>query len=103
MGGFHYELQNIMQKHVIKIIKDLNEIAESKKAEWWNNYLRNDIEFIGVGMPDNRNIILNWHKSNQLSIPEIIEVAEGLMSKKIAEYKLAAILLYQNIIIGKPL
>jgi 3-methyladenine DNA glycosylase AlkD len=89
-----------MIKHAKYIIAELNKIADGEKSEWWNNYLRNEIKFIGVGMPDNRNIILNWHKSNQLAIPEIIEVANELISQKIAEYKLSAILIYQVLVIG---
>lgn len=89
-----------MNKHVNKIISKLNEVADKKKAIWWRNYLRHEIEFIGVGMPDNRNIILSWQKENQLSLSELIEIADALMTQKIAEYKLAAILIYQLFIIN---
>jgi 3-methyladenine DNA glycosylase AlkD len=89
-----------MKKHVNFIISDLNKIADEKKSAWWNNYLRHEIEFIGVSMPNNRNIILSWQKENQLSLDELTEVADELMLQKIAEYKLAAFLIYQNYILG---
>ena len=87
-----------MNNHTEYIISALNKIADINKSAWWNNYLRNEIEFIGVGMPDNRNIILNWHKKKHLAVSECIDVCHELMSQDIAEYKLAAILLYQYVI-----
>ena len=55
-----------MNKHVKYIISELQQIADEKKAAWWVSYLRNEINFIGVGIPDNRRIILSFQKEMNL-------------------------------------
>ena len=90
-----------MNKHVKYIIAELKQLADEKKAAWWIRYLRNEIEFIGVSIPDSRKIILSFQKENQLTIPELINVSDNLMTKEIAEYKIAAVLIYQNLILGQ--
>ena len=89
-----------MNKHVKFIISELINHADKNKSEWWNNYLRHEINFIGVGIPDIRKIIVSWKNENNLSISELFTSTDELMSQDTSEYKLAAILIYQQFILG---
>ncbi len=88
-----------MNSHVDYLKSEIDKIAEKSKAEWWNNYLRNTIRFIGVGIPDIRNILNRWYPTID-DEAALILIADKLIHLKIAEYKLAGILIYQNFLLG---
>ena len=74
--------------------------ANPEKAAWWNNYLKDSIRFIGVGIPDIRKILLDWHKTGAGN-PDYRTTANQLLRQESAEFKLAGILIYQLFLLGK--
>ncbi|OQX74013.1 MAG: hypothetical protein B6D64_13255 [Bacteroidetes bacterium 4484_276] len=46
------------------IVTEINKLADSKKANWWNNYLKNPVSFIGVGIPQIRDILIKTRKKH---------------------------------------
>ena len=87
-----------MVNHVEHIKSEISSIANKSKSKWWNNYLKNSIQFIGVGIPDIRKILINWHAGNNGN-SEFIAIADKLISLEIAEFKLAGILIYQEFLL----
>ncbi len=82
------------------IIAEVNKLADKPKSDWWNNYLKNTVEFIGVGIPEIRKILLK-QKSSFENDPQLIGIADELISLEIAEHKLAGVLIYQLFLLGK--
>ena len=89
-----------MKIHIKNIIREIDGLADQAKAVWWNNYLKNSIRFIGVGIPDIRKILIKWQKTveDEFDYPTL---ADDLIRLEIAEYKLAGILIYQLFVLGK--
>lgn len=89
------------------IIKELQasflKIASEKKKLWWEKYMRNVINFRGVGIPDIRNLQKKWYKKHleHLSYKEQIEITLEFFRQDLAEDKLAGILLLQNYLFDK--
>jgi len=85
--------------HLRQIVFDeIKERATPVKAEWWNQYLKGEIPFLGVGTPDIREIFMN--RDRELAFEELpmnrqVSLVNGLMRGKYAEEKLAAILYVQ--------
>ncbi len=76
----------------------LRQAADPNKAEWWNNYLKGAIAFIGVGTPEIRQLFLDRdreHAFTELSMNKQVSLVNGLMRGSYAEEKLAAILYVQ--------
>lgn len=93
--------QIAMDTHAKHLIKQINQHANEAKSDWWNRHLHNAIQFAGVTMPQIKSIVREWKKENPLSVKEYLEIADLMLSKEIAEYKIAGILIYQKCIIGK--
>jgi 3-methyladenine DNA glycosylase AlkD len=89
-----------MDEHIKYITSRIDGISDANKAAWWNNYLKDSVRFIGIGMPDLRKIIRAWQKvaGDGVAYPE---VADELIGLEIAEYKLAGILIYQLFVLGR--
>ncbi len=41
------------------VFEEIREKATPDKAEWWNQYLKGEIPFLGVGTPEIRKVFLN--------------------------------------------
>ena len=41
------------------VFEEIKEKATPDKAEWWNQYMKGEIPFLGVGTPDIREVFLN--------------------------------------------
>ncbi|RLD58083.1 MAG: hypothetical protein DRJ05_08635 [Bacteroidetes bacterium] len=89
-----------MQDQTKTIITEINKLADKPKADWWNNYLKNTVKFIGVGIPEIRKVLLK-QKSGFENDPQLLEIADELISLKIAEHKLAGVLIYQLFLLDK--
>jgi len=86
------------------VVEELMEKSVSKKAEWWNRYLKGEIPFMGLGIPEIRKVLLDLNVSGELeSLPmnRQVGLVNGLMKGHFAEQKLAAILYIQLFWLGK--
>ena len=83
-----------MMSHTESIIEALNAYGDPAKADWWYRYMHHKIRFIGVGIPEIRKRLHEWHSALHKT-PHYLQVADELLKQEIAEYKLAGILLYQ--------
>ena len=80
------------------VFEEIKEKATPDKAEWWNQYLKGEIPFLGVGTPEIREVFLNRDREsafNELSMNKQVSLVNGLMRGDFAEEKLAAILYVQ--------
>jgi 3-methyladenine DNA glycosylase AlkD len=85
--------------HLRQIVFDeIKERATPDKAEWWTQYLKGEIPFLGVDTPEIREVFLNRDREsafNELSMNKQVSLVNGLMRGEFAEEKLAAILYVQ--------
>jgi len=88
---------------IIKLQEILNTLSNQKKKQWWERYMKHVIEFRGVGIPDIRKIQKNWVKEHllHLSYEEQINIAMQCFRQKLAEDKLAGVLLLENYLYDK--
>jgi 3-methyladenine DNA glycosylase AlkD len=79
----------------------LHAAGDPGKKQWWENYMRGAIPFIGVGIPEIR-ILLRQHYREfglaETSLDDRIALFHRLIDGSVSEEKLAAILLVQNFI-----
>lgn len=86
------------------VVEELKEKSVPKKADWWNNYLKGKIPFMGLGMPEIRKVLLELNKMvdlEYLPMNRQVGIVNGLMRGHFAEQKLAAILYIQMFWLGK--
>jgi len=94
---------------VDQITAKLQNLAEPRKKEWWDKYLKHVIEFYGVPMADIRTSVKDWvnlsglleedgedDKNGASSIAVLKQTAWSLIEQPVAEQKLAGILIFQN-------
>jgi len=70
----------------------------AKKAAWWNRYMKGEIPFIGVGIPEIRQTFLDRDRESafaEMPMNRQVGLVNGLMRGRYAEEKLAAILYIQ--------
>jgi 3-methyladenine DNA glycosylase AlkD len=87
-----------MKEVRIDISEQLKRSGSSKKAEWWNHYMKGEIPFLGVGIPDIRRVFLDRNRESSftsLAMNKQVALVNGLMRGTYAEEKLAAILYVQ--------
>lgn len=89
-----------MESEIKQIIYQIDSLSDQKKADWWNNYLKDTIKFIGVSIPDIRKILKTWNKKNKTDVEVLIKIADELIKYDIAEYKLAGILIFQEFLLN---
>ena len=86
------------------VVEELKENSETRKAAWWNSYLKGKIAFMGLGIPEIRKVLLDLNrrqKLDQLPMNQQVGIVNGLMKGHFAEQKLAAILYVQLFWLGK--
>lgn len=86
------------------VVEELQEKSVPKKADWWNNYLKGKIPFMGLGIPEIRKVLLDLNKMvdlEHLPMNRQVGIVNGLMKGHFAEQKLAAILYVQLFWLGK--
>ena len=87
-----------MNQARIDISEQLRRSGSTKKAAWWNQYMKGEIPFLGVGIPEIRNVFLDRDKESsftRLTMNKQVALVNGLMRGTYAEEKLAAILYVQ--------
>ncbi len=88
-----------MNTHALYIINHLKAIQNPEKAKWLERYVKHNIQSLGVGIPQIREIVQAFGTTYQLSkqpIGEQIEFLDELMKQDFTEPKLAAILFIQQ-------
>lgn len=84
-------------------VQELEERAVPRKADWWNRYMKGEINFVGAGIPEIRKLLLEMNTSeglDQLPMNRQVSLVNGLMRSNLAEHKLAAILYIQLFWLG---
>jgi len=82
----------------------LAKLADKKTKDWWENYVKHNTKFRGVGIPKIREKLKEWHKKEEiekLSLNEQLDLALSFFSEKYAEDKLAGILFLQYYLYNK--
>lgn len=93
-----------MIQHGPDIVVELKRNAKTEKADWWNRYLKGTIPFIGAGIPEIRQILLERNSReglDQMPMNRQVGLVHGLIKGRFAEEKLAAILYIQLFWLGK--
>ena len=91
-----------MTTYIADLQARLDARAEKPRREWWERYLKGVIPFRGVDMSGIRAAVREWFDDNDLvKLPrdERINLAWELLRRKLAEDKLAGILLMQEILL----
>jgi len=86
------------------VVEELKEKSVPGKADWWNNYLKGKIPFMGLGIPEIRKVLLDLNQMaglEHLPMNRQVGIVNGLMRGRFAEQKLAAILYIQLFWLGK--
>lgn len=76
----------------------LQDAGQASKKQWWERYLKNEIEFYGTPMADIRSAVKKWiTDQDPKATPEQLRcLAWDMFRQPIAEQKLAAILILQE-------
>lgn len=85
-------------------VQELEERSVPRKADWWNRYLKGEIRFVGTGIPEIRELLLEMNQSeglDQLPMNRQVNLVNGLMKSNLAEHKLASVLYIQLFWLGK--
>ena len=86
---------------IVDLIKESIRANTSDKSKaFWSKYLRDEIEFIGIGIPEIRKILKETIDNKSFSIKELKNISYKLFQSRIAEDKLAGILVIQLFIIN---
>ena len=81
-----------------KLKSQLAKLANKKTKLWWENYIKHNTKFRGVGIPKLREELKEWYKQEQidkLSLNEQLDLALSFFSEEYSEDKLAGILFLQ--------
>jgi len=90
---FISEFQEILQKN-----------SNDKTRLWWENYLKNEIKFRGVGIPDIRSLLRDWYAKNRIntcSLDQQFDLALQFFKEPYTEDKLTGVLILQLFLIDK--
>ena len=92
-----------MNQHAETLVQELRIRSIPQKADWWNSYMKGEIQFVGTSIPEIRKLLIEKNSSeglSQLSMNQQVSFVNGLMRSDLAEHKLAAILYIQLFWIG---
>jgi hypothetical protein len=93
-----------MNQHAETLVQELKVRSVPQKADWWNQYMKGEIRFVGTSLPDIRKLLKEKNASeglDQLPMNQQVGLVNGLMRSELAEHKLAAILYIQLFWLGK--
>ena len=91
-------------KLVKTLLSQLDKIADKKTKAWWENYVKHNTVFRGVGIPQIREEVARWYKNEQLDklpLDDQLDLALSFFEEKYAEDKLAGVLFLQNYLYDK--
>lgn len=87
-----------MNPYAETLVQELEARSVPQKADWWNNYLKGEIRFVGISIPEIRKLLIERNFTDgldQLPMNQQVGLVNGLMRSPFAEHKLAAILFIQ--------
>lgn len=87
-----------MNPYAETFVQELEIRSVPQKAERWNNYLKGEIRFLGISIPEIREFLLDRNEVyglDQLPMNQQVSMVNGLMRSHFAEHKLTAILYVQ--------
>ena len=93
-----------MNQYAETLVQELKHRSVPQKADWWNNYLKGEIRFVGTSIPEIRKLLIEKNSSeglDQLPMNQQVSLVNSLMRSELAEYKLTAILYIQLFWLGK--
>jgi len=93
-----------MNQHAETLVQELEVRSVPQKADWWNSYMKGEIRFVGISIPEIRKLLLEKNSSeglDQLPMNQQVSLVNGLMRTDFGEHKLAAILYIQLFWLGK--
>ena len=82
----------------------LAKLADKKSKLWWENYVKHDTRFRGVGIPQIRKSLINWYRQESISeLPphKQLDLAISFFEEEYAEDKLVGILFLQSYLYDK--
>ena len=87
-----------MNPYAETLVQELEIRSVPQKADWWNNYLKGEIRFVGTSIPEIRKLLVEKNSKDgldHLPMNQQVSMVNGLMRSQFAEHKLAAILYVQ--------
>jgi 3-methyladenine DNA glycosylase AlkD len=81
-----------------KLKSQLAEIADDQKKLWWENYVKHDTKFRGVGIPDIREKLKEWYQNesvDKLPLNKQLDLALSFFAEEYSEDKIVGILFLQ--------
>lgn len=87
-----------MNSYAETLVQELEIRSIPEKADWWNNYMKGAIRFVGISIPEIRNLLIEMNLDvglDQLPLNQQVSMVNGLMRSELAEHKLAAVLYMQ--------
>ncbi|MCK4989924.1 MAG: DNA alkylation repair protein, partial [Bacteroidales bacterium] len=93
-----------MNQYAETLVQELKHRSVPQKADWWNNYLKGEIRFVGTSIPEIRKLLFEKNSSeglDQLPMNQQVSLVNSLMRSELAEHKLAAILYMQLFWLGR--
>ena len=92
-----------MNPYAETLVQELEVRSVPQKADWWNNYLKGEIRFVGTSIPEIRKLLIEKNHSeglNQLPMNQQVGMVNTLMRSPFAEHKLASIMYIQLFWLG---
>lgn len=92
-----------MNPYAETLVRELKVRSVPQKADWWNNYLKGEIRFVGTSIPEIRKLLIERNfidGLDRLPMNQQVGMVNGLMRSPFAEHKLAAILFIQLFWLG---
>ena len=77
----------------------LRQGGNAQKKAWWENYVKHDTQFIGLGLPQVEREVRQWYDEADiaaLSRQQQLKLAMYLLAQRYTEEKLAGVLLLQH-------
>jgi len=93
-----------MNQYAETLVQELKHRSVPQKADWWNNYMKGEIRFVGTSIPQIRKLLIEKNNSeglDQLPMNQQVSLVNSLMRSELAEHKLAAILYMQLFWLGR--
>lgn len=73
--------------------------GDAQKKAWWENYIKHDTHFIGLGLPQVERTLRQWYREANITAQppqQQLKMAMYLLAQRYAEEKLAGVLLLQH-------
>jgi 3-methyladenine DNA glycosylase AlkD len=86
-----------VREEIRRFEKELRRLGSSERAEGAKAYLKSDLDFAGVAVPDLRKVIGAWLKEHpELTRDELVRLGRELWRRRLHEHRGVAIILLQR-------